>query len=390
MAAALICFAIFGTYTRRTAISGQLVPDTGLVKVYAAESATIVEKRVGEGERVLKGQVLYVLSADRLTTKGGGEQAAISEDVEARVRSLEDSVRRTQTLKAMEQSTLTRKVDDLLAQGRVLTASIGVQEGRVALCEEAVSRYRPLAKQGYVSRDQFEQKEQDLYQQRSTLRELERTRLELRDDLADARSQLRELSVNYSNKVADLSRDIETARSDLSQSEARRLFLEVAPTDGTATAVIGQVGERVDPDKPLIAIVPRGEHLNAQLYATSRSVGFIKAGAPVVLRFAAFPYQKFGSLLGHVVSVDHAVLSSAELLGLGMPFPSNGDMSESSSSNEPAYRIVVSLPSQVVRAYGKERPLESGMHVDATVLQDKRRIYEWILEPLYSITGKMQ
>ncbi len=388
--AALIAFAIFGKYTRRTAIPGQLVPDTGLVKVYAAESATIVEKRVREGDHVSKGEVLYVLSADRVTTKVGGEQAAISEDVEARVRSLEDTIRRTRALEQTERATLSQKMTDLLAEGRVLTASIGLQEHRVALSKEAADRYGPLATQGYVSRDQFEAKEQDLFQQRSALRDLERSQLELRKDLADTQSQLRELSANYSNKIADLARDIETARGELSQSEARRQFVAVAPTDGIATDVIGELGETMDPNKPLTEIVPAGARLEAELYATSRSVGFIQVGSPVVLRFTAFPYQKFGSARGRVVSVDHAVLSSAELLGLGMQFPSESDSSEPSSSNEPVYRVTVSLPSQVIRAYGNDRPLESGMRVDATVLQETRRIYEWILEPLYSITGKIR
>ncbi|MFL4114118.1 hypothetical protein, partial [Pseudomonas aeruginosa] len=35
------------------------------------------------------------------------------------------------------------------------------------------------------------------------------------------------------------------------------------------------------------------------------------------------------------------------------------------------------------------RPLQSGMLLDADILQDTRRLYEWVLEPLYSLTGKL-
>ena len=40
-------------------------------------------------------------------------------------------------------------------------------------------------------------------------------------------------------------------------------------------------------------------------------------------------------------------------------------------------------------AYGNAQPLQAGMVVEADVLQEKRKLYEWVLEPLYSLTGKL-
>jgi membrane fusion protein len=34
-------------------------------------------------------------------------------------------------------------------------------------------------------------------------------------------------------------------------------------------------------------------------------------------------------------------------------------------------------------------PLKSGMLVDASVLLERRRLYEWVLEPLFSISGRL-
>ncbi|MET5012441.1 secretion protein HlyD, partial [Burkholderia pseudomallei] len=31
----------------------------------------------------------------------------------------------------------------------------------------------------------------------------------------------------------------------------------------------------------------------------------------------------------------------------------------------------------------------AGMALQADVLQERRRLYEWVLEPLYSLTGKL-
>jgi membrane fusion protein len=63
--------------------------------------------------------------------------------------------------------------------------------------------------------------------------------------------------------------------------------------------------------------------------------------------------------------------------------------SGANADSEPLYRITVQLSAQTVTAYGMSRALQAGMLVDADVLQEKRHLYEWVLEPLYSLTGKL-
>ena len=56
---------------------------------------------------------------------------------------------------------------------------------------------------------------------------------------------------------------------------------------------------------------------------------------------------------------------------------------------EGLYQIRVKLSKPTITVYGKEEPLISGMTVTADVELDSRKIYEWILEPLYTIKGKI-
>ncbi|MGC3513099.1 HlyD family secretion protein, partial [Pseudomonas aeruginosa] len=53
------------------------------------------------------------------------------------------------------------------------------------------------------------------------------------------------------------------------------------------------------------------------------------------------------------------------------------------------YRLRVTLDDQAVTAFGQPRPLQSGMLLVADILQVTRRLYEWVLEPLYSLNGKL-
>ncbi len=54
---------------------------------------------------------------------------------------------------------------------------------------------------------------------------------------------------------------------------------------------------------------------------------------------------------------------------------------------EPVYRIVVTLDRQTIRTYGNEHALRAGMVFEADILQDRRRLIEWWLEPLFGVTG---
>ena len=42
-----------------------------------------------------------------------------------------------------------------------------------------------------------------------------------------------------------------------------------------------------------------------------------------------------------------------------------------------------------MQAYGEVYPFKAGMTFDADIMQEERKLYEWVLEPLYSIKGKL-
>jgi membrane fusion protein len=57
-------------------------------------------------------------------------------------------------------------------------------------------------------------------------------------------------------------------------------------------------------------------------------------------------------------------------------------------AGEPVYRIVVRLDRQTIRTYDRELPLKPGMVFEADVVQDRRLLFEWLLEPLYGLAAR--
>jgi membrane fusion protein len=384
LAAMVVAFSIWGTYTKRSTVSGQLVPDVGLIKLYVPQPGIVLEKRVREGQSVKQGDVLYVLSSERQSSTQGNTQAAISSQVEARRQSLRDEMEKTRLLQKDERDALVKKIAGLQAELTKLDSQIAGQKSRVKLAEETISRYQGLLAQDYISKEQLQQKQEDLLDQRNRLQGQERDHIGVGRELTTQQDELIGISFKQQNQLAQIERSISSTGEELTESEAKRRLVITAPETGTATAVVAEVGQVVDTTRPLASVVPRGAILQANLYAPSKAVGFVKAGDDVLLRYQAYPYQKFGHATGVVASVSKTALPSNELTGMANLSGSGGG-----GNSEPLYRINVNLAAQTINAYGQPQPLQAGMLLDADVLQDTRRLYEWVLEPLYSLTGKL-
>lgn len=379
LAVAVLIFLFFGTYTKRTTVSGQLVPDLGLVKVYVPQYGIVAKKNVVEGQAVKRGDVLYVLSSERYSDTQGSVQATISRQVNARRTSLQEALDKTRRLNEEERAALLNRISGLESELAKIDSQVEGQAGRVKLAEDAVVRMRDLAAQHFISKEQLQQRQADLLDQRARMQSLERDRISVGRDLTSQKNDLAAMPLRHQNVLAQIERDITSLGQELTESEAKRRLEITAPESGVATAVTAEVGQMADGGKPLLSIVPAGAKMQAYLYAPSRAIGFVKPGDKVQMRYQAYPYQKFGQAQGTVAFVAKVALSGNELTGLA----------QQANGGEPLYRITVDLAAQTVKAYGRQQTLQAGMLLEADILQEKRRLYEWVLEPLYTLSGKL-
>lgn len=383
VATIILLFFLFVSYTKRSTVYGQLEPNPGLIKIYVPQQGIVLKKFAYEGQLVKAGDILYVLSSDRQSSTQGDTQAAVSNLVESRQTSLRDELTKTHILQQQESEALKKKIDGLKSELLNLTGQIDGQKNRIKFSEDTIIRYQNLNEQGFISKEQLQQKREDLLDQQNRLRMQERDFITVQRDLTSQQKDLLGLSLKHENQLAPISRGISSAKQELTESEVKRRLIITAPEAGFVTTVVAEVGQAVDISKPLASVIPINALLEAHLYAPSKSIGFIKEGDIVLLRYQAFPFQKFGQGKGTVTSISRTALASNELTNMG-----NSGMS-GSNNNEPMYRIIVNIPMQNVTAYGKKQPLQVGMLLEADILLETRRLYEWILEPMFSLTGKL-
>jgi len=392
-AGAILAFLFYGEYTKRAQVTGLLVPDRGLIKVMAQQAGVVVERRVKEGQVVKEGEVLYVLSSERLTDSltpagdgrqvGVGTNAAILDTGRARQENLKDEHTQQARLTAQQHEQLTRRILDLRAEAAKLDNEIATQAERVASARSQYQRHKSLAEQHFLSELALQQKQDDLLDQQGRHQALQRNRLTLARELASAQSELAQLPARSQREQAQIARLVSELEQTGVTTEAQRRILVTAPQDGTVTAILAEPGQ-TSTSQPLLTLLPANARLEAQLYVPSRAAGFIEPGQKVLIRYAAYPYQKFGQYVGKVIYVSRTALSPQEI-----PAQLAGAAPQGQGGGEGLYRIQVTLAAQSATAYGKPQPLAAGMALEADVLQDTRSLIEWVLEPLYSLKGKV-
>jgi membrane fusion protein len=378
---------LFGaSYARKAHVSGWLVPDQGVARVFAAQNGVVTRFLVQEGQEVRKGQALLVLSTEQQSMALGDTQANIARTLAVRRDSLDDEARQNQQLLLQQSAALSARLAALGAEQEQLKEEIGLQQARLELARKSEQRQNELKKRGFISDQQVQTAIEARLEQGSRLRVLKRNMTGLQRERVTLEGELRDLPLKLQAQISAIERSSAAVAQELAEVEARREIVVPAPKSGTVTAIQAETGGGVTPSVPLLSIVPTGGRLEAHLYTPSRAIGFVRRGQRVLLRYQAYPYQKFGHYGGVVASVARSALNPAELPAQlsGVATAPGADR-----SSEPVYRVTVRLDSQHVTAYGKPIPLQPGLQLDADLLIERRRLIDWVLDPLYSFTGKL-
>lgn len=210
----------------------------------------------------------------------------------------------------------------------------------------------------------------------------EKERIELSRDRAERMARLETLQSVARSMDEEWLRDEATRRRetfDRLRDEERRLadsrqeFVKatdrssqqriVAPVDGVvqqlALHTIGGVARAAE---TMMVLVPSSGDLEAQVHVLSKDVGFVQAGQSVEIKIDSFPYTKYGTIRGTVLTVSR---DSAKDEKTGLIYPTR-----------------VRLERFAIDANGSTVALTPGMSIVAEIRTADRRVIEYLLSPI--------
>ena len=399
----LFLWAIFGRLDIIAVAEGKLVPQSYVKIVQPSEAGIIKEILVGEGTTVKAGQTLMRMDAlitdadantiqaefarKRLTLQridaelsGGdlcaepGAPAPVAKEVEAQFKANRAAM---DAALAEEQSRLLKAKHDLAAAEQVRIKL----ENTLPHYVDTEKMFDKLAVQGAVAqisasdkrRERIE-KEQELKTQEYVVNSARAGVLQSEKTIAQTESDYRRQLYTERNEVANA---LDRLTQEIAKQTHRKELLDLkASQDGVvkdlATHTIGTV---VQPGTVLLTLVPMNETLRAEVWVSNEDIGFVRQGQPVKLKFAAFPFQKYGMVEGVVeyISADAADPSANNSAppsdGTGRPMPY-------------VYKALVTLKSMSLETGGERCQLTTGMRTNAEILLGVRTVAEYLLSPV--------
>jgi membrane fusion protein len=334
---------------------------------------------VKEGETVSPDTRLYTLNTDH-TTKDGSAQQRVLQSLTAERALLLSQIERKTQITEQENAQLLKKMANLSGMIQQMQAGVAQKEEFVRILTKEFENYTRYIKQGIGNLNEKNVQQANWMRNEDELQDLKTRLLRLQGERIDIQAKLENLRLQSANEIDGLRAKVSEVDEQITNAEAKHAIEIVSSSTGQVTAIAVQQGQIVQSGTRLLTVVPADTRLQAELLAPSASIGFIRTGERVLLRYAAFPYQKFGSYWGTVTEVSHATLQPDELKAFVPSIPTV-------DQSKTFYRVTVEPDSRNVIAYGREQTVEVSMQVDAGVLLDRRPIYEWILEPLYGMNG---
>src|SRR3954454_22387129 len=149
--AAILALLFYGEFTRKARINGLLLPQEGLVRVFAPHPGVMTGLFIKEGQEVHKGQRLLTLSAELQSTAMGATQAEVARRLAERRGALREERRQRERLLLQQQRAFSERMDGLWAEQRQIDRDIELMRSRVALSERNVKMNQELHDQGFIS-----------------------------------------------------------------------------------------------------------------------------------------------------------------------------------------------------------------------------------------------
>ncbi|AGA65205.1 secretion protein HlyD family protein [Liberibacter crescens BT-1] len=371
-------FIVFGKYTRRVKVSGLVTPSEGVIRVFAPREGRVIETSVEEGKIIHKGQPLYTISSESVT-KLGETQANISRNLNLQRKEIEEEIKRRIFQDKITKAGLLDLKESLLKETNQIYRQISIAERKSNILKSLSEEFDHLLDRKLVQRTEAIQHLRDALQANQELESLQKQIIQNTKNLSEVSSKIVSFDSQSESSISTLRKQLLNIDRELIESEVQRRIQVVSPIDGTATAMLVKTGQLVKGGTSLVSILPASSRMEIHLFGGSNIIGFIHEGAKVLLRYKAFPYQKFGLYPGTVSGFSRVTLRVGDVFATGM------EQIPSSSEGNGLYRITVSPKNEKIMAYGSAEPLRAGMEVDADIFLDTRYLYEWFFEPLYSL-----
>ena len=367
-----VLFLSLASYSRIETAAGTITPDAGVSAIVPTRTGVIASISVKDGQMLPTGAEL---AAIRVEEDGASPQspaalvqAAIARQDESLAAQSDASLASSQA----QTSQLAAQRSGYIGEIAQLQAQISTQRALIESAQKDLDRARTIADRGFISGRDLQVREETLLSRQQGLAQLEQALAAKHAALAENERSAVQISAQARAQTASLAATRAQVAQQAANTAGARSYVLRAPIAGRVTALTARVGQPASPQSQLMAIVPTGAKLRAELAVPSAAIGFVRPGLEVRLAIDAFPYQRFGTVTGLVQAVAASAVNAQGPNGTTVA----------------VYPVTVALKQNAIRAYGRSEPLVSGMSLTARIVTEKQSLLQWLFEPLFAVRNR--
>jgi membrane fusion protein len=362
---------LFGEYTRAAHVRGQLLPTGGLVRVAAPASGAVSRVAVVEGQLVEAGAVLIELSIERDSGSVGRTADAVAAELASQRLRQQVELDELSSSTARQQRLLEQQRQSLRAQLALLESTLTIRQQQYQGAQRLLQRIEPIRTSGQLTALQIHQYETAALEAQAQAELAQLQHLNLSREIADLSAKLAELPESENIRRNLILGALAETTQAIARNAAEQSLVIRAPRAGRVSGLTAVDGQSVQQAQALLALIPEGSSLQAELWIPASAIGRVRVGGRVAMRYDAFPYQQYGQQYGRIVDIGHRALSPEEIqrvAGLVMELP--------------AYRALVEPDQQHLDSAEGRHLLRTSMTLNAAITLDRRRLHELLNLPL--------
>jgi membrane fusion protein len=368
----LIAFICVAGYTRKETVAGYLAPARGTAEIFVPQQGSVTAVHVAEDQPVARGDLLLTIDTAQITADGLDVNETVLKSLSLQKVLLTSQVDAEQRSSITEKDRLSAAIGSGEAELAQLSSQMSFQSEQIDLAQELVNTATKARSAGYLSAPELYNRQEGLLAAKQALSSLKQRYAARQTELLQTKSSLEQLPIESARRLQPLQSTLAEIEQRVAEVGGKRSFAVRAPIAGRVANLQATVGQLADPKRVQLEIIPLESPLEAVLFVPTRASGFVRVGQTVRLLYDAFPYQRFGTYSGHVISVSRTILSEA---GLSAPL----------ELKEPAYKVIAALDRPDVDANGQKMALQAGMLLQADILLEKRELIRWLLDPILDV-----
>ncbi len=380
----LLLLLIFGSYTRRINVSGEIITLPHTINLFAPEQGMIARLLVHNGQVVKAGTPLYQLDIGRVTRNGSLSATTLAvlekqrQRTESIIREIENNKKATlEGLRLqLERYDEARKSTSQMVD----SASVGLRAMR-----ESMKDYGEYRRRGLVTTDQQNNQRYLFYQQQTGWQSLNAQLIQQDLQISSLRSELIVREAEFDSQIDQYRIHIDDLQRQMAEADASGMRLVTAPVAGRVSSLGVTEGEMVGAGDSLAQLVPVNKDAwRMVIWIPGEGIPWVHPGDGINLRYTAFPFQKYGQFPGRIESISKAPVPARELQRYASaPRTPAGNVSDG------WFKAVVKPDLSGLTPQGKPPPISSGMQAQATLFLETRSLWRWILSPYYSLKSSI-